>query len=78
MNSVSHLSNSISAYVGNSAVGFGETVRTTIFSAVLRSDFVREKDWSWRFALNFCFFLFKQKENYKAKLTSYYSKKSYE
>jgi len=35
------------------------------FLRALRGLFVREKDWNWSFALNFCFFLFKQKENIK-------------
>jgi hypothetical protein len=43
-------------------------VRTTIFSAALRRLLVGEKDWSWSFALNFCVFLFKQKENKKYKI----------
>ncbi len=41
-----------SSYVGNSAADFGERERTTIFSVVLRRFFVREKDWSWSFALS--------------------------
>jgi hypothetical protein len=44
---------------------FGKTMRTAIFSVALRRLFEREKDWSWRFVLNFCFFLFKQKEKEK-------------
>jgi hypothetical protein len=57
---VAHLS-----YVGNCAAAFGERERITIFSVVLRRLFVREKNWNWSFALGFCFFFAKQKENKK-------------
>jgi hypothetical protein len=50
------------SYVGNSAVAFGETERTAIFSAALRRLFAGEKNWSWSFVLNFWVFLFKKKE----------------
>jgi hypothetical protein len=43
--------------VGNSAVGFGERERTTIFSVALRGLFEGEKNWSWSFALNFVSFV---------------------
>jgi hypothetical protein len=45
------------AYVGNSAAGFGERERTTIQGSACGAN------GGWSFALNFCFFLFKQKEN---------------
>jgi hypothetical protein len=47
------------AYVGNSAVGFGERVRTAIQLSLCGANR------GWSFALNFCFFLFKQKEKKK-------------
>ncbi len=53
------------SYVIKCAAAFGERERIAIFLRALRGLFVREKDWNWSFALNFCFFLFKQKENIK-------------
>jgi hypothetical protein len=45
------------AHIGNSAGDFGERVRTTIFSVVLRRFFEGEKNWGWSFALNFVSFV---------------------
>jgi hypothetical protein len=44
-------------HIGNSAAGFGERVRTAIQTSFCGAN------GGWSFALNFCFFLFKQKEN---------------
>jgi hypothetical protein len=44
-------------------VGFGERERIAIFSMVLRRLFEGEKNGNWSFALGFCFFFAKQKEN---------------
>jgi hypothetical protein len=49
------------AYFGNSAAGFGNSERTTILGRLCGVN------GGWRIALNFCFFLFKQKENKKIK-----------
>ncbi len=51
------------SYLSNSAVGFGERVRTTIFSVVVRRLFVREKNWSWSFVLNFLLLFFQEKRS---------------
>jgi hypothetical protein len=48
---------------------FGETVRTTIFSVALRR-FVREKNWSWRFDLNFLFLFVQAKRKEKDRISS--------
>jgi hypothetical protein len=55
------------AYIGNGAADFGETERTTIFSVELRR-IVGEKNWSWRFALNFVSFV-QAKENKEIQLS---------
>ncbi len=62
--------NCVTAYVDNSAADFGETVRTTIFSVLLRGLLAREKNWSCppAGALNFWFFFFKNKEQPNIKL----------
>lgn len=43
------------AYVGNSAADFGETVRTTIFSAALGGPFCGRKELELAFRLEFLF-----------------------
>jgi len=47
------------AYIGNSAADMGNSERTVIQVAFCGANE------GWRIALNFCFFLFNQKENKK-------------